>query len=695
MKKGQVTIFIILGIIILIGAGLFYVIRSESIKEDLDTEVLKAVEQIPVEFRPVAAFIEGCLEDTAKEGLKKLGERGGFIDLIDNGIITKEAPTESAAVQQAKGSSLAAAYWWYLDSPNYCETDCSFGIVPEQKLALKKNPSKVSIESQLEDYIKESLQSCIENFAVPRSQGFTVTEKSPPSPTVQITENDVIVLIDYPLEVERASKKELSKFYTRLPVNMNRIFTIAKDITDMEAERHILERHALNLMLGFSGISDKKLPPMSDTRFSLGTPVTWRRSQVKENMAKMLTSNIKLLRVYGTKNHIPYPFAAGSLFDGLYNNGMLIPGSDDYGDIEVILNYNPLWDMYFDLNCNGEECRPESFMSDLVTLIGFHNYNFVYDLSFPVEVEIYDTSAYNGQGYRFKYFLEANIRDNDPLTANYSGLEGEFTESTMLCDENKRTSGEVSIDTFDYMTGGKLDGVQIGYSSLEETCLIGATQEGNFEGKFPVMLGGVVSFIKEGYLTESRRLDTSLGIEDTLAIKLKPKLDKAFTVKKVVMAKKGIWQIENESNLTSDEQAIISLIRIPELEEQPFSTSAVYWINMSEPASLQIIPGRYEMKIDLTYGKEIKIPPGKIEFEGKEYPINGTTLGEGFRTGGISLNYTFTKEALAKDEIIFFVLNPDIISIPESQRSIEDVNFIAGIDETARMNRANLLPKFI
>lgn len=694
-KKAQITVFIIVGIIILVIIGLYLAVRRETIKEEITPSLELAVEEVPSEFRPVTSLVENCLTQIAKEGLTKLGERGGFIDLVRNGIITKEDTTNSDAVQFSKGSDYSVAYWWHLRSDNECSGNCRFTIIPENELYLKKKSNKVSIESQLEDYINENLRSCLNNFQELQAQGFKVEEKGDVKATVTITQNDIIAYIDYPIQAEKAGTQDISKFFVRLPLNLGKIYDIAKSLTDMEGEYHFLERDVLNLLVGYSGVDRNKLPPISDTKFRIGDIVTWEKSKVKENIINLLKSNIQLLQVYGTRNYRPYTFPGNSLLESLYNRGMLVPGSEEWYDLAIKFDYKDWWGIYFNLNCDGEICRPESVATDLFALIGIQNYNFVYDLSFPVEVEIYDPYAFNNQGYTFKFFLEGNIRANEPMETDFTPIEGIFLEATMLCDDNKRTSGDITINIKDYMTNEGIDEVQIAYSSYQENCLIGSTKNSTFKGKFPVMLGGTVSLLKDGYIAYSQRFDTKLDKEDRLDITLKPKLTKKFTVKKILMKKYPYgWMLDGEADLREGEEALVTLTRKESLQEGDFATSALYLGNQTEPSEIEIAPGTYDITISLTYNKPIKIPQSTREYHDEKFTIQEFTLDEGFRVGGLTINYTFTKEALKNDEILFYVLNPDIIAVPEPQRVVEDLNIVSNVDELSQKYKGSLIPKF-
>ncbi len=693
-KKAQVTIFIIIGIIILVGVGLYLGLSGDVMKERLKIGT-KTKEKVPLEFVPVNDFIEGCLEDISIEGLVKIGERGGFIDLIENNIIAKADATNSDAVIFSPNSEYKVAYWWYLKSDNKCSGNCRFEIIPDNRLFLSKNVGKASIEEQLERYINENLEECLDGFKALKKEGFEIKEKSRPDASVTVAESDILVVLDYIIEAKKESKKELSRFLVRIPLNIRKIYELAKMITELEAEYKFLERDVLNLIVGFSGLDSNKLPPMSDVRFRIGKMISWRKSRIKEKIIRMLSEYIKMLRVYGTKNYREFSFGGDALLESLYNRGMLVPGSEEYSNLEVRFNYNPFWPIYFDLDCNGDVCKPESLATKWFAMFGIQNYNFVYDLSFPVEVEIYDPYALDNRGYHFKFFLEGNIRNNEPMESNFVRTSAiKLFERSMLCDSDKRNSGNITIEVKDVTSGEGIDDVSVIFTSGSENCLIGTTKNGSLVERFPVLYGGIVNFVKNGYVGYSKRFDTRLDKSDNLSVYLTPILKKKFGVKKKVMLKRGDnWVFGEERNLSVNEEAEVVLRRLGSKGEEEISFYSVYKGNQNS-SEIEIAPGKYEINIELVYNKNWTIPSHKIKAGSKEYTIPGSTIGEGFRIGGLLINYTFTNKMLESDEIIFLVLNPDIISIKESERRIEDLGILSNLDSYSQMYRGILVPRF-
>jgi len=114
-RKGQVTIFIIIGIIILFAfAGILYLTRtttSEQVKGQ--EEVLIAT--VPQEFQSIQTYTENCINEIATQGLIILGQQGGYIYPEVEGTYSAADPTNSDGLVL---ESLKIPYWRYNSKPN-------------------------------------------------------------------------------------------------------------------------------------------------------------------------------------------------------------------------------------------------------------------------------------------------------------------------------------------------------------------------------------------------------------------------------------------------------------------------------------------------------------------------------------------------------------------------------------------------
>ena len=58
MKKGQVTVFIIIGVLLLVVFAAILIITQFNVKEQLTSEGIPVIAQVPSQFEPVQTFTE-------------------------------------------------------------------------------------------------------------------------------------------------------------------------------------------------------------------------------------------------------------------------------------------------------------------------------------------------------------------------------------------------------------------------------------------------------------------------------------------------------------------------------------------------------------------------------------------------------------------------------------------------------------
>jgi len=682
-QKAQVTVFIIAGIIILISAGLYIGVKEGIIETEFAPEIETTLEEVPIEFMPVRSFMELCVKETAEEGIRTLGKNGGFINPVRYGIITTSQPTESDAVKLDPASDLSIPYWYHMKSPNDCFGQCDFLTIPDNMLYLHKQQGTPSIQGQLEEYMDDNLNNCLEDFKALKDQGFNVNVLGDIKTQISIQDNEIQVLVDYPLEFTKTSKKEISKFFVKIPVNLRGTYNLAKEIVDLQAEYRYLEKHLLNLITGYSAVKSNRLPPMHETIIRFGGETTWQVNQVKRDIKQILSEWIQPLQVSNTANYEPI-YGRNRLEDALYNSGMLIPVNGNYPDLEVSFMFHPdWWPIYFKINCKSGTCSPESISSNLLAIIGIQRYNFVYDVSYPVQVEIRNPSAFNYQGYTFQFAMESNIRANDVMEPNYIPWPIIDTGDSMFCDADKRNSGDITINVFDY-DNYKLSNANIIYTCFDQSCNLGKTEMGTITTKFPSCLGGTVSVVKPGFLAKSKPFDVNEGTTASMTFNLNPIRVMKFIVKKKLIEKRtrGIWfPTLRVVELKENEDAIILLEKVGDPTEEKLQSSASYKGNQTEPSEIRIGEGDFKVTIYLMLDETIVIP--RTEIEDEEIPRQ--ELPKPYQSGGLIANFTFTNYNLKNsDQMVFYALSPNLYDVPERQRSIEDLEFALNIEEYSK-----------
>jgi hypothetical protein len=696
-NQAQVSVFVIAGLVILTAAGIIFYLNNLESKEEIAPGIFVAIEEIPTELDPVSNFVSSCLDDVSTTGLKLIGQHGGFLD--PQQFSFNANPTESEAVAFAPGSKLKIPYWWYLESDNNCQGTCAFS---SKRPSINEGDS--SIEKQLNSFIEEQLPSCLNDFESLKEQGFEVTELSDIKADAKIAQEDVIVILNYKLKAKKDDvTTSLDQSFVRIPINLQKIYNLATEITNLEQQYRFLERQTMNLISAFASVDKNKLPPITDMRFEFGSTTSWVKSNVENQITQVLTSYIPLFQVDGTKN-FNRDFYTSELKQRLYDS-MIVPLADlQYDDLEVDFNYLDFWPIYFDINCEGEICQAESASSNLLAFIGLQRYNFVYDISYPVMVEISDEDALNGRGYNFNFFLEANVRNNEELKSEFVPLQtASIPETSFLCNSGNRNSADVIIKTLDTLEEKPLSDVSITLTVAGESCYIGKTNKnGTLVTKFPSgTAGAVVSFLKLDYISTSQQFDAHLTRELSLEAGLDPVKDKKIIVRKKLVEKtRNGWTFTNkDSELSQNEEAFVTLTRLSDLEESEFSSVATLQGPVKE--NIRLAPGKYEISINMFLRDSFSIPEKKIRkktglFTEREFTLPGVQFNRDnpYPSGGVKLNFTITENDLKKDTITFFAVSPALQNVPINQRSIEDLDQAARIEEYSRSFEPLLQPIF-
>ena len=257
-KRAQVTVYMILGIIILFSAILLFYLRGRTEKE-ISVQELIIAQKIPKEARPITNYVTTNLDDATKKGLLLIGMQGGYIYESQGGPIPDPTEEGNDFIYykdhkvfyniHKQNNNLFNYYfykpkyypWYYYPYSHFPKSGEKgsfagfFGISNLPPL----NGSSPSIQFQLMEFITNYLQEKI-NLTIFDEQGFEIYEGKI-NVSVIIGENDVIAFLEYPLGIKKTITNtitNISYFYTNPQVRLKKIynftdFIINKDTTDI------------------------------------------------------------------------------------------------------------------------------------------------------------------------------------------------------------------------------------------------------------------------------------------------------------------------------------------------------------------------------------------------------------------------------------------------------------------------------
>jgi hypothetical protein len=190
-KKGQVTIFIVVGILIVAIVAVIFIFRNKPISDETSFE---------------ADYIENlflyCMEEVSLDGLNYIGLRGGYY------IIPEEIKAEYIADETS---------YYYLDSKK---------ILPEIE----------RIETELEKYILENFDFCID-FQGIEEKGFEVS-KEKFNVSVNILNEEIITEIYYPVTLKKGEDSlTFEEFDLNIPLKFYDIYSASGEVVDSYSEK--------------------------------------------------------------------------------------------------------------------------------------------------------------------------------------------------------------------------------------------------------------------------------------------------------------------------------------------------------------------------------------------------------------------------------------------------------------------------
>ncbi len=755
-KQGQVTIFIIIGIVILFAfAGIMYFMQTFT-KESILTSADPVISDLPQAFQPISSYTEGCIEQIGERGLILLGEQGGYIypDLM--GKYSTDDTTNADGINL---EPLKIPYWHYNINENTENTVTFSSLKP--KLYYDED-KEMSIEAQLSRYVEENLEECLIDYSAFIDQGFEVEFLSDVKEVkTTIGDETVNFLLNMPLKLNLdGAEQDVEQFYVKAPIRLKHYYDVASEITNVQSEHRILERQTLNLISTYGAIDVNNLPPMDEVIFDFIPTVYWNEVDVKEKFKGMLVSHVPMLRYLGSENFYRYeyeldPTAAvdlAPLYQRSYDN-TIIP-LESGKQIDVNFDYFG-WEPYFDLNDKGGRIEPSSYgVSYFKLQLNSHHYYSSYDVSYPVMVTITDENALMGEGYKFVFALESNVRNNDVANENevqpppIAALQG-----SMVCDEDKRDTEIIRSIVVDSYTKDPIEAVQVGFSIPEfDDCYLGETNDfGEFAEKYPAVYGGVGSYMKEDYLTNFYPIDTyefqeqsgiigyaAAGFNENV-VEMNKYKNINITVKKKTLEKcvnkncfsmglfsdvteedivfsespKGIDSVHKwifldlAKDLEPTETATITLQRISNLNPNVFNDdfSAASSVVGSSSSEIELVPGIYSVNILIIDEEDYVIPKekrcvGSGAFE-ECYDLDMVELDK-YLSGNLLWDeeeyyLEITPEQLySSQEIVFYVPVINFQGIPEKPhiRVVEDLKVMGSLGNYSQLFRTNLEPNY-
>ena len=293
-KKSQITLFILLGIVILMILSFLFYIRSQTVTTLSRGNVRQTVDSI-LASTPIKVYVESCLDKATKDALVLVGMQGGWI--YNNQVSDTSAwlgpPSRLYAMNLIPYENQNVSYGIYKraeDPPNYPyqgslnpdDSTYAFGnlnlleLCDNQGLNAWDLPgaqysciqydvqgSKNSIQEYLEKYITQKTKECVDIKTLTKELGYDIKEGNITT-RVLFGDEDVLVTADYEIiiNMQGESITKLEKFSVKPKVRLKKIYELAYYLIDEETKNIFF-----NITSNESLINLKRCPDKSRKNF--------------------------------------------------------------------------------------------------------------------------------------------------------------------------------------------------------------------------------------------------------------------------------------------------------------------------------------------------------------------------------------------------------------------------------------------
>ncbi|MFP4112067.1 MAG: hypothetical protein ACLFUO_03635 [Candidatus Woesearchaeota archaeon] len=612
-KRGQVTLFMIIGIVLLI--VLFLAVQFRKQVFDIDDE--QTVDITPSGFE---TYVERCLENTAYEAVQSLGSQAGYVDVPD--YILNDPRSHLSL-----GNGVFRIPYWYYQGQS-------------------RIPSFEVIQEGISKYVQNNMLECFDNFTAFRDQ-YNVTIKSDPFAKATIGEEDIIVSLDYDIELTSLTGEEetnYEKFAAVVPVRLKKVYELAKDIMESENENFHFERALIDLMAIHPDI------PMTSLEFSCHRK-EWRVDDVKEDVKELLFYNMHKVRFDRTsypefsEDTYQYEKFRGYDTEDIYN-GNLPPNDlpsdayeyfnlffdvtdESYYELSAGVEFLPQVDFEFRVRPNSNGIMKSSNSkgaTDYLRFLCMQYYHFVYDVRFPLKLTIYDEKSFDGDGYQFTFAFPVIIKDNRPDRRESSIVL--YEEPNVYSDPCESFEAEEvdirAVGIFEGYDNVPLRDVNISYDCIKDGCYLGKTRAVNGEYKLvssipDLCTGGYITASADGYMTTKKQY----AGEDRFSVRMRKVNDYNVKVMKKVLGRSGFEELD------SDERVVLSV------SSEKYGTSVYEEFRPDDDKQIELLAEEGDYQLDFMLISE-----------------NGDNI-----LGGYKGNWTYEYvEAAGSDTVVFYVL---------------------------------------
>ena len=474
-KRGQITVYVILGIVIVAALVGVFLLRGYITKSEFEREAEKF--KVNNDFVPIYNSYTDCVESITKDGIDILASQGGYIKIPRYEYVTNPLVPFSNKLDFFGNNNIEIAYWFY-ETGNGIQTE--------------KIPTLDEMQQSLSEYINDNLFFCTSNFT--DYNEYIINDFKNFNTKVQITDNNIFVKVLSNFNVDyKGVNQKFDDLKISVDSSLGYLYSKAIELYNKEKQEDYFEEKTIDYLIIYDDI------PYSGESFNCN-PRVWSKQNIEKDFKEILEVNTD---------------AIGKINDPYYKI--------DLGDsnLDTSFIYRKEWPFFMEINGGDEILKEESAFGEnsqaanfLTALFCLNNYHFIYDIKYPV------LAILNKNGLDFQFAFEVIVDNNQPKY-NSLGMESLPEVNNKICDAKNTL---VNLYAIDYETEKYLDDVNFKFSCVGTSCDIGKTSSDEF-GNYglneyvPSCVNADIKSYKENYNFGKLTLSTNEGVSGYVIMK--------------------------------------------------------------------------------------------------------------------------------------------------------------------------------
>ena len=453
--RGQATIFIIVALIIVVGIVVVFLARGNFFTGGVSAE-----------FAPVYNLYGECIEDEVRASLSILGAQGGEINLENFETGSDHAPFSS----HLNFLGTRIPYWYRVSGNNIIETNA---------------PSRQEMQEDVSEFIQNRLNSNCD-FSEHTQQGFFIDLPDAENVKVsaEIGQDNVKVVVDSELIVSKEDRSAVKgQHEINVESNIGLFYETAREIYNKEVDEAFLEEYAVDTL---------RLNAPVDGVDVQCSPRIWSTGEVVDDLRESLSANIGAVKF------------SGDYYDLDEEDRYFVVDVDVPDNAFVNLLYSEDWPSKVEITPAQQDlmiAEPVGNQEGL-GVVGFCYvpYHFVYDVSFPVLIQISDGLEV------FQFPVTVIVDNNVAREAELTGLSD--AENVDVC---RFRQSEIEVYTYD----DNLNPVEadVSYKCFDSVCGLGSTEiqgsDAFLIADAPTCANGQIIVRAEGFEEKVQRFSTN------------------------------------------------------------------------------------------------------------------------------------------------------------------------------------------